>query len=79
MITGLAVGAVLGAVGAYLIFTGHGRRTLDNMETTMEDVSRALETFRRALRRADGIVHQTRDAVEDVRAALKGEGLTPGV
>ena len=72
IITGVTVGAVLGAA-AYLVFTQRGRRALDNMEATLEDVSAALEKFRVALGRADGVVHEVRGAVEDVRAALKRE------
>lgn len=79
MITGVTVGAVVGAVAAYLVFTQHGRRALDNLDATLENVSAALEKFRRALRRADGIVHDARGAVEDVRVMLKGQNLAAEV
>jgi hypothetical protein len=74
MMAGLAVGAALGAVAAYLIFTEHGRRTVDNMEATLEDATAALEKFRRALRKSDDIVRQARGVVEDTWAVLKGQG-----
>lgn len=73
MITGVALGAVLGAAAAYLIFTPGGRRTFDHMDTALDDVAAGLDRFRRALRRADGVVHEARGAVEDVRAMLKAQ------
>lgn len=73
VVTGVMVGAVLGAAAAYLIFTPGGRRALDNMDTTLDDVAVGLERFRRALQRADGVVHEARGAVDDVRAILKGQ------
>lgn len=73
VIMGVAVGAVLGAAAAYLIFTPSGRHTLDHMDTALDDVALGLERFRRALRRADGVVHEARGAVDDVRAMLKGQ------
>lgn len=79
VITGIALGAVLGAVAAYLVFTPHGRRALENVEGTLDDLAGALERFRRALRRADGVVHEARGAVDDVRTMLKGEDLAAGV
>ncbi|OFW03432.1 MAG: hypothetical protein A3I61_16670 [Acidobacteria bacterium RIFCSPLOWO2_02_FULL_68_18] len=72
VMTGVVAGAVIGAVVAYVIFTSQGRRALDNIDGTMDELATALERFRHALRRADGVVHETRAAVDDVRAILKG-------
>lgn len=71
---GLAVGAALGAVAAYLIFTERGRRGLHDMDATLEDASGALEKFRTVLRRSDGILREARSVFEDTRAALRGQG-----
>jgi len=75
VIIAVAVGAILGAAAAYLLFTPRGRRALDNIDGTLDDASARLEQFRHALRRADGVVHETRGAVDDVRAMLKGAEL----
>ena len=73
VVSGVIVGAVLGAVAAYLIFTPGGRRTFDHMDTALDDVAAGLDRFRRALRRADGVVDEARGAIEDVRAMLKAQ------
>jgi gas vesicle protein len=73
MVTGVMVGAVLGAAAAYLIVTSSGRGTIDHMDAALADVTAGLERFRGALRRADGLVHEARGAVDDVRAMLKGQ------
>lgn len=72
VLAGVLLGAVLGAAAAYVIVTPAGRRNLDQMDAALDDVAAGLERFRRALRRADGVVHEARSAVDDVRAMLKG-------
>ena len=71
VVAGVAVAAVLGAVAAYLVFTPQGRRTLDNMDAGLADVTSALEKIRRALRRADDVVLETAGVVDEVRTILR--------
>ena len=61
-------------MAAYLIFTPQGRRTLDNMETALDDLASGLGKVRRALRRADSVVHEAAGAVDEVRAILRSDG-----
>lgn len=73
VVTRAAVGALVGALAAYLVFTAQGRTALAQVDPALDDLSQALQEFRRALRRADGVVQEARGAVDDVRAIMKGD------
>lgn len=74
MAAGVVVGALVGGLTAYFVFTSPGRGALASVDSTLDEVSRALQTVRRALRKADGVAHEATGAVEDVRAVLAGHG-----
>ena len=76
VVTSAAVGALVGALAAYFVFTAQGRTALARVDPTLDDLSQALQEFRRALRRADGVVQEARGAVDDVRAIVKGDDLS---
>ena len=73
------VGALVGGLAAYLVFTTRGRNAFAQVNPTLEDLSHQLQEFRLALRRAKGVAHEVRRAAEDVQIVLAGEDLPADV
>lgn len=51
------VGAVVGGVAGYLLFTDRGRELRRQMEPALEDFSRELHSFRGTMQRAAGVAN----------------------
>ncbi|MBI4263914.1 MAG: hypothetical protein HY657_06045 [Acidobacteria bacterium] len=75
ILMGVCAGALAGSVVAFALFTPRGRGAVAQLNATLDEASRTLRGFRRALRKAEGVAHETRRAVEDVRTVLAGEPL----
>jgi hypothetical protein len=73
------VGALVGGVAAYLVFTTRGRDAFAQVNPTLDDLSHQLREFRLALRRARGVAHEVRRAAVDVQTVLAGGDLEPDV
>jgi hypothetical protein len=67
------VGAVIGGVAGYLLFTEDGRRVRRQIESALEDVSRELMSFRNTVQTAAGVANEGWKLLND---AL-GEGRKP--
>jgi gas vesicle protein len=67
------VGAVIGGVAGYLLFTEDGRRVRRQIESALEDVSRELTSFRNTVQTAAGVANEGWKLLND---AL-GEGRKP--
>jgi len=50
-----AVGAVIGGVAGYLLFTEHGRTLRRQFEPALEDFAQELNSFRATIQRAAGV------------------------
>jgi hypothetical protein len=52
------VGAILGGVAGYLLFTDGGRRVRRQLEPALEDLSRELMSFRATVQKAAGVANE---------------------
>src|SRR5262245_3584886 len=52
------VGAVIGGVAGYLLFTEHGRRLRRSIEPALEDIARELNSFRSTITRATSVASE---------------------
>jgi len=52
------VGAILGGVAGYLLFTDGGRRVRRQLEPALEDFSRELMSFRATVQKAAGVANE---------------------
>ena len=52
------VGAVIGSVAGYLIFTERGRSVRRQIEPALEDFSRELMDFRNTVQKAAGVANE---------------------
>ena len=76
ILAGITLGAFVGGMVTYLVFTPHGRHTLARVNPTLDDLSHALKECRLAIRQAEGVKREARGAMEDVRTVLAGVDLT---
>ena len=53
-----AVGAVIGGVAGYLLFTEHGRTLRRQFEPALEDLAQELSSFRSTIQRAAGVASE---------------------
>ena len=65
------IGALIGGVAGYLLFTEHGRALRRQMEPALEDIARELSSFRSTVRKAADVADEGRrlldDALNDTR------------
>jgi len=65
------IGAVVGGVAGYMIFTPQGRELRRRVEPALDDLARELNNFRSALARAGGMANQgwrmLNDVLDDTR------------
>ena len=59
------VGAVVGAVAGYLLFTEHGRSVRRQIETALEDFSRELMSFQNTVQKAAGVANEGWNLLND--------------
>jgi len=52
------VGAILGGIAGYLLFTDGGRRVRRQLEPALEDFSRELMSFRATVQKAAGVANE---------------------
>jgi hypothetical protein len=66
------VGAVIGGLAGYLLFTEHGRTFRRQIEPALEDIARELSSFRSTLQKAAGVANEgwklLNEATSDDRA-----------
>ena len=53
-----AVGAVIGGVAGYLLFTDQGRALRRQFEPALEDFAHELSSFRTTIRKAAGVANE---------------------
>jgi hypothetical protein len=70
---GAAVGALVGGLATYFALTPGGRDLLARLGPALDDTSAALQDFRIAVGKAEGVARDARGAVVDVRAAFAGD------
>jgi len=49
------IGAVVGALAGFLLFTDRGRSLMNDLEPAIEDMGRELSRFRQTVRKAVGV------------------------
>lgn len=52
------VGAVIGGVAGYLLFTPRGRELRRQLEPALDDIARELNSFRATVQRAAGVANE---------------------
>jgi gas vesicle protein len=57
-VTATVVGAVIGGVAGYLLFTEHGRSLRRQIEPALDDISRELHSFRSTVQKAAGVASE---------------------
>lgn len=65
-LTATLIGAVVGGVAGYMIFTPQGRELRRRVEPALDDLARELNNFRNALARAGGMANQGWRMLSDV-------------
>jgi hypothetical protein len=60
------VGAVIGGLAAYLLFTEHGRSFKRQWEPMLDDVARELSSFRNTMQKAASVASEGWRLFEDV-------------
>jgi len=75
ILAGIACGAALGGLVAYLILTPHGRHATQQLNPALEDLSALLRECRRALRHGQHVEREVRGVAEDVQKVIAGEEL----
>ena len=73
-IAATVVGAVLGGVAGYLLFTERGRIVRRQIEPALEDFSRELMSFRTTVQKASGVAN---DGWKLLNEALGDKGTAP--
>jgi hypothetical protein len=61
----IALGAVLGGLAGYTLFTERGRRFRRQFEPTLEDFGRELNHFRSTMQKLSGVVNDGWKALND--------------
>ncbi|MGE0591798.1 MAG: YtxH domain-containing protein [Vicinamibacterales bacterium] len=64
---GIGLGAVVGSVVGYLVFTEQGRRTVSSLQRTVDDVAQALGDSQSVVRQLSGVAEEGRRVVEAFR------------
>jgi hypothetical protein len=71
-----AVGAVIGGLAGYLLFTEHGRTLRRQLEPALEDIARELSSFRSTLQKAASVANEgwklLNEAASDDRPRYSG-------
>lgn len=75
VLTGAAVGAVAGGLGAFLILTPRGRWLRRQVTPVLEEVTALLVECRQAMRRAQEVSDEARGVAADVESLRAGESL----
>jgi gas vesicle protein len=57
-LTATIVGAVIGGVAGYLFFTERGRTLRRQIEPTLDEIARELNSFRGTIHRAAGVANE---------------------
>jgi hypothetical protein len=52
------VGAIVGGIAGYLLFTDHGRSLRRQLEPSIEDLGRELNSFRATVEKAAGVASE---------------------
>lgn len=79
LLAGAAVGALIGGVGAYLVFTQAGRQAATQINPALDDLSSLLLELRRVIRKTAVVAQEAGRAVDDVGAVLSGADLPADV
>jgi gas vesicle protein len=66
---GGAVGALVGAAGAFLFFTDRGRSMRDRMEPAVDDLMREFQKFRRTLEKVGDMANDGLRAFNEFQQA----------
>jgi uncharacterized membrane-anchored protein YhcB (DUF1043 family) len=53
------VGAVIGGIVGYLVFTGHGRRLRRQLESALDDIARELDSIRSTVRKTVRVANES--------------------
>lgn len=69
-----AVGAVIGGVAGYMLFTERGRKLRRELEPAIEDLARELSHFRGTLHRVVGVANEGWKVLNEAM----GENESPG-
>ena len=72
--TAVLVGAAVGGLAGYLLFTDRGRAARRSLEPAIEDLAHELNHFRATLQKAAGVANQGWQMLND---ALGEAGATP--
>jgi gas vesicle protein len=75
---GASVGALVGALVAYLFFTEGGRRMRDRMEPAVDDLMREFHKFRRTLEKVGDMANDGLRAFNEFQAARGQSSFPPG-
>ena len=75
---GASVGALVGALVAYLFFTEGGRRMRDRMEPAVDDLMREFHKFRRTLEKVGDMANDGLRAFNEFQAARGESSFPPG-
>ncbi|HEV8316151.1 MAG TPA: YtxH domain-containing protein [Vicinamibacterales bacterium] len=75
---GASVGALVGALVAYLFFTEGGRRMRDRMEPAVDDLMREFHKFRRTLEKVGDMANDGLRAFNEFQAARGQSPFPPG-
>ena len=73
---GASVGALVGALVAYLFFTDRGRWMRDRIEPTVDDLMTEFQKFRRTLEKVGDMANDGLRAFNEFQAA-RGQGSYP--
>jgi gas vesicle protein len=75
------VGAAVGGIAAYLLFTEHGRRVRRQIEPALDDFAGELTSFHTTIQKATEVASQgwkiLTEAIGDTRPALRYRGRQP--
>ncbi|MBI3049092.1 MAG: YtxH domain-containing protein [Acidobacteria bacterium] len=66
---GATVGALCGAVVAYLFFTGRGRELRDRIEPAIDDLRGELARFQKTIEKVGDLANDSMRVMEEFRAA----------
>ena len=69
VVTGAAVGALIGGAAAYLFFTEPGRHMRDRMEPAVDDLMREFQKFRRTLEKVGDMANDGVRAFQEFQQA----------
>jgi len=79
VVTAAAVGALIGGLAAYLVFTSHGRGLRTQVSPALDDLAELLRECRRAIRKAQQVGREASGMAEDIRTVMAGADLPADV